>query len=69
MKQRFLEQFEIVRMTKSCLCVQDKKSGEIAYIHRHAFNSLDICVDFRIIQRDGNGKLSNWVEVLVWKCI
>lgn len=67
MKQRFLDQFEIVRMTNKCLLVRDKKTFEEAFIHRNVFNSLDKATDYRIISLDSDLGRHGWIEALVWK--
>ena len=65
MKEKFLAEFTIIRMTKSPLVVCDK-DGREAYIHRNSFNSLDVAQDYRMIYRpEMNGQW--WIEVLVWK--
>lgn len=67
MKQKFLNQFEIIRMTNKCLLVRDKKTLEEAFIHRNAFNALDKAVDYRTIFVDFDPGRQSWIEVLVWK--
>jgi hypothetical protein len=47
------------------LVVRDKDGREI-YIHRNAFNNLDIAQDYRIIKRAEMGG-QWWIEVLVWR--
>lgn len=65
MKEKFLAEFTIVRMSKSSLVVRDK-DGREAYIHRNAFNNLNIAQDYRMTKRpEMNGQW--WIEVLVWK--
>jgi hypothetical protein len=64
-KEKFLAEFDIVRMSKSSLVVRNK-DGHESYIHRNAFNNLDIAQDYRLIKRaEMNGQW--WIEVLVWK--
>jgi hypothetical protein len=67
MKQKFFDQFEIVRMTNKCLLVRDKKTFEEAFIHRNVFNSLDKAVDYRTVFLEGDSGRQGWIEVLVWK--
>ena len=70
MKKRFNDQFEILRMTKASLVVADKKTGENAFIHRNAFNQLEVAVDFRVVTKESpRGEIHKWVEVLVWKSL
>ena len=52
-------------MSKSSLVVKDK-DGHESYIHRNAFNNLDIAQDYRLIKRAEMGG-QWWIEVLVWK--
>jgi hypothetical protein len=67
MKAKFLTEFELVKMSKNSIMVRNCKSGEIAYIHRNAFNSLDASVDYRMVWRPEMN--TNWIEVLVWRTI
>jgi hypothetical protein len=69
MKQRFLDQFNILAMTKSSLRLEEKRTGRIVYIHRKAFNVLDNATDYRITQQHINGLTTDWIEVLVWRVI
>jgi hypothetical protein len=68
MKEKFMQEFDIVRMSKSSLLLQNKKTGEHVYIHRNAFNKLDIAVEYRIVQREFMGN-TLWLEVLCWESI
>lgn len=65
MKEKFLNEFTIVRMTKSSLVVRNKDGHEF-YIHRNAFNNLDTAQDYRAIKRAEMGG-QWWIEVLVWR--
>lgn len=67
MKQKFFDQFDIVRMTNKCLLVRDKKTFEEAFIHRNAFNVLDRAVDYRVIPENVELERGAWIEVLVWR--
>lgn len=67
MKAKFLTEFELVKMSKNSIMVRNNKSGEIAYIHRNAFNRLDASVDYRMVWRPEMN--TNWIEVLVWRTI
>lgn len=67
MKVKFLTEFELVKMSKNSIMVRNNKSGEMAYIHRNAFNSLDVAVDYRMVWRSEMN--TNWIEVLVWRTI
>ena len=65
MKEKFLAEFNIVRMSKSSLVVCNK-NGQEAYIHRNSFNNLDIAQDYRLVKRPEMGS-QWWIEILVWK--
>lgn len=67
MKEKFLEQFNILAMTKSSLRLEEKRTGRIVYIHRKSFNILDDATDYRITQQHIKGLTTDWVEVLVWR--
>lgn len=67
MKEKFLAEFTIVRMSKSSLVVRDK-DGHEAYIHRNAFNNLGIAQDYRMTKRPEMGD-KWWIEVLVWRSL
>lgn len=67
MKQKFFDQFEIVRMTNKCLIVRDKKTSEEVLIHRKAFNTLDRASDYRVVFIDPEPGHMPWIEVLVWR--
>ena len=71
MKKRFFETFDIEAMLGHSLRLRDIKTGETVFIHRHAFNSLDNAVDFRVVTREFSRKCetNKWVEVLVWKVL
>lgn len=69
MKERFLNEFEIIAMTKSSLRLEEKRTGRTVYIHREAFNSLSEATDYRITSRHFKGDTTNWIEVLVWRVI
>jgi hypothetical protein len=69
MKERFLEQFNILAMTKSSLRLEEKRTGRIVYIHRKAFNALEDATDYRITQQHINGLTTDWIEVLIWKVL
>ena len=65
MKEKFLSEFTIIRMSKSSLVVRNK-NGQEAYIHRNVFNNLDVAQDYRLVKRPELGN-QWWVETLVWK--
>lgn len=67
MKAKFLKEYELVKMSRNSIMVRNYVSGEIAYIHRNAFNDLNAAVDYRMIRKSEIN--SNWIEVLVWRTI
>lgn len=68
MKERFMQEFNIIKMCKSSLLLQNKKTGENVYIHRNVFNKLDASVDYRVVRHENLGYTS-WVEILCWESI
>lgn len=66
MKQKFMNQFDIIRMTNKCLVVEDKNTLERALIHRNAFNALDNAVDYRVSPAGDEPGPYGCVEVLTW---
>ena len=69
MKQKFLEEFEIVRMSRNSLYVRQRTTGKECFIHRNAFNLLQDAVDYRIkeIWFDDGRHSSDWIEVCSWR--
>ena len=68
MKEKLMQEFDIIKMCKSSLLLQNKKTGENVYIHRNAFNKLDMSVDYRVIKKEAVGYTA-WIEVLCWEFI
>ena len=73
MKERFLAEYIIVNMNNKSLTVENKKTHQMCFIHRNAFNQLDKVVDYREVERvfekNGHEMRTNWIEVLVWKIL
>lgn len=73
MKERFLAEYVIVNMNNKSLTVENKKTHQMCFIHRNAFNQLDVAVDYREVERvfekNGHEMRNNWIEVLVWKTL
>lgn len=71
MKEKFLSEYTIVNMNNKSLTVESKKSRQMCFIHRNAFNQLKNAVDFREVKktlvRGGIEREIPWIEVLVWK--
>lgn len=73
MKERFLAEYIIVNMNNKSLTVENKKTHQMCFIHRNAFNQLDKAEDYREVERvfekNGHEMRTNWIEVLVWKTL
>lgn len=73
MKERFLAEYVIVNMNNKSLTVENKKTHQMCFIHRNAFNQLDKAEDYREVERvfekNGHEMRTNWIEVLVWKTL
>jgi hypothetical protein len=73
MKERFLAEYIIVNMNNKSLTVENKKTHQMGFIHRNAFNQLDKAVDYRevehVFEKNGHEMRNNWIEVLVWKTL
>lgn len=69
MKKRFLEEFEIIRMSRNSLIVRQRTTGEECFIHRNVFNLLQDAVDYRIkeVWFGEDRRSSNWIEVCCWR--
>lgn len=67
MKEKLLNEYEIISMAKSSLKLRHKEKGEMVYIHRNAFNNIDQASDYRVTERIVNGVYTLWIETLVWK--
>lgn len=67
MKEKLLNEYEIVSMAKSSLRLRHKEKGEMVYIHRNAFNNIDQASDYRVTERFVNGVCTLWIETLVWR--
>ena len=73
MKERFLAEYIIVNMNNKSLTVENKKTHQMCFIHRNAFNQLDKAEDYRevkrVFEKNGHEMRTNWIEVLVWKTL
>lgn len=68
MKQKFNSEYDIIRMTNASLVVRNKQTGEEVFIHRNAFNQLDIAKDYRVVDKQSpRGINTRWIEVLIWR--
>ena len=63
---KHLENFNIVKMGRNSLLLQDKRNGEFVCITRNLFNKLDKIEDIRVVEREFNGIHSKWIEGRYW---
>lgn len=64
MKTRILNDFNIVKMNRNSLTLEDKGSKEKVYITRTLFNNLDNVKEIRICDPLDNG--TKWIEGCYW---
>lgn len=74
MKDKFISEYEIVKMSRNSLLVRNKLTNNLAYIHRNVFNQLDRAIDYREIYAPINsesprGPWDRWIEACIWKSI
>ena len=69
MRQKFYENYDVVKMTRSSVVVRHKRNGSEAFMHRNAFNQLDNAEGYRVVEKSFHGNTSYWVEVLVWQAL
>ena len=70
MKEKFLSEYNIVNMNNKSLTVENKKTHQMCFIHRNAFNNLDNAIDYREIPKQTIKDVEKeliWIEVLIWK--
>lgn len=67
MKEKVLSDFNIVKMNRNSLTLQDKGNGDMVLITRDLFNQLDKVEEIRIttVESD-NGMGSKWIEGRYW---
>ena len=67
MKNKFLSEFTIVRMSQNSMVLESNNTGKRVYIMRNLFNKImtndDKIVDYTIVEGD-RGIL--WIELLSW---
>jgi hypothetical protein len=68
MKEKFLSEYEIVRMSQNSLVFKHKYTGNQVWIHRNVFNHLDDAVEYRIVTKEACC-VQKWVEGLFWKSL
>ena len=70
MKEKFLSEYNIVNMNNKSLTVENKKTQQMCFIHRNAFNNIDNAIDYREIPKQTIKDVEKeliWIEVLIWK--
>lgn len=68
MKEKFLAEHEIVRMSANSLMCKNKHTGNEVWIHRNVFNHLDEAIEYRIVNKEST-HVQKWVEGLFWKSL
>lgn len=67
MKNKFLNEFNIVRMSQNSMVLESNNTGQRVYIMRNLFNKImtndNKIVDYTIVEGD-RGIL--WIELLSW---
>lgn len=67
MKEKLLKDFNIVKMNRNSLTLQDKSNGDMVLITRDLFNQLDKVEDIRITTVESDtGMSSKWIEGRYW---
>lgn len=70
-KEKFFDEFELVRMSGNSIVVRDKMNRDI-FVHRNVFNNIlnDTAVDYRVIEKGFDvNRPCLWLDALVWKSI
>ena len=74
--KKFNEIYELSKMSKNSMILKNRKTGEMVFIHRNAYNALlaNNVEDFRTVKctfcTDGiHRQEQTWVEVLTWVSI
>lgn len=67
MKAKILADFNIVKMNRNSLTLQDKSNGDMVLITRDLFNQLDKVEEIRITTVESDtGMSSKWIEGRYW---
>lgn len=66
MGKNLLNDFNIVKMGKNSLLLQDKGNGDFVCITRDLFNKLDQVEEIKVVEREHNGGHSKWIEGKYW---
>ena len=69
MKEKFLCEYEVMRVCNKSLACANRRNGKMVFIHRNAFNQLDQATDYRETEVEFNDTKQTWIQVLVWKTI
>ena len=64
MKEKFMQNYELIRMSKNSLVFRNKSTNESVFIHRNVFNNLDTAVDYRQVTLEDKANI--WIEILTW---
>lgn len=64
MKEKLLSGFNIAKMNRNSLTLEDKSTHEKVFITRGLFNNLDNVEEIRIVDPLENG--TKWVEGKYW---
>ena len=64
MKAKILNDFNIVKMNKNSLTLEDKGNGDRVFITRGLFNNLENVEEIRIVDPLENG--TKWIEGKYW---
>ena len=71
-KELFNEIYTIEKMNRNSLTLINKTTHDHLFISRNAYNSLlkGEAIDIREMEKEWDcGRVSTWLEVLVWKSI
>jgi hypothetical protein len=68
MKEKFLSEHILIRMSQNSLVFKNKYTGDSVWIHRNVFNHLDEAVEYRIVTKEST-HVQKWVEGLFWKSL
>lgn len=64
MKEKFMQNYELIRMSKNSLVFRNKSTNEPVFIHRNVFNNLYTAVDYRQVTLEDKPNI--WIEILTW---
>ena len=68
MKEKFLAEHILLKMSQNSLVFQNKYTGDQVWIHRNVFNHLDDAIEYRIVTKEPC-HVQKWVEGLFWKSL